>query len=457
MLSSLIEFFRQRLESFFQMEEEAAAPRHRRWLLRGGKLLYLVVRKGRRDLLLERSASLSFTSTVSMIPLGILLFMIFNSMGYVDEALKDIKEFVVKLVAHEPDQKTNNEATEENRQEELHAKLNAIVAELRGPLETQGRKIGPIAILFLLIATFSLYTSAERAFSVIWHAEAAPGYFHKIGTLWLLLTGAPAILGTAISLTTKGGFLVAWVLPILISFFAFALLFVYLPNTRVRLDAASVGAIISAIVWQLGTWSLILYVKTVFALGLYNNLGAVYWMIGALPLFFFWIYFCWVVALAGGEITYCLQNYKAMEREVRFHISEQHVSRPVLALLFLECIYRGYQGEQKLATSDSLAVEFCIPHEVAEEILDVLQDAGVVVNEGGKGVTPRQAAHQIHPLQVMEVFPAGSGYTLPEGLGAHGTPLTRLLRGIEGRVRAELEGRNLAQLMEEKSEPAKAR
>ena len=95
---SIARFFQQRLTSLVKADE-SSAPFLRRNLLRVEKLVYLTVRKTGRDLCLERAASLSFTSTVSFIPLVVLVFLMFNSRGSFEEVLEKGREVLLRHVA----------------------------------------------------------------------------------------------------------------------------------------------------------------------------------------------------------------------------------------------------------------------------------------------------------------------------------------------------------------------
>lgn len=463
------------MESWFRLQPESLS-RVRRGGLFLAKLLYLTLRKLKRDLCFERAASLSFTTTVCLLPLTLLAFSLFSSLGSdgifqgfsdeFDRSVEELQDWVVRYVA--------DDSADEVR---------SYLVELRASLTRQASQVQRLALVVLLITVLSLFRSAERSFSAIWNVRVKRGYLKKLGTFWLLLTLAPLILGTSVYVKStlertlgvpaeqsaqeagppeappaeessflKRGFqelILHWVFPISISFFAFTLLYIYLPNTRVRLDAAATGALVAAFGWELGTQSFDYYLQNAFLSGVYGALGVV-------PFFLFWVYFSWFVALFGAEIGYCLQNFTVLEQEVRYHFEEERVSRPVHGLLFLERIYRGFQGDGDAANPESLAREFRVPLSEVEDSVEILVKSGFVVVDADGALTPRQDAARIRPIEVVECFPTGSGYRFPSGVPAD-TPLRRLLAEVRFDAERQLRSAHLDQLITEPDPPSPPR
>lgn len=500
------------LESLFQAEQPADG-RVRRVLRRLGKLVYMTARKMSRDLVFERAASLSFTTTVTFVPLSLLVFSFFAAIGTdgilsgaageFSRAVDELKESIVGYVS-----------------EESEGEVRDIVEQVESSIQRQASNVQRLALVILVFTVLSLFRSAERSFSVIWNVARQRGYLRRLATFWLLLTLAPLILGTSVyvkstleenlgvqdveSPASEAGetdvpvgdpqqstpseepwgewlareALLNWIFPISISFFAFTLLFVYLPNTRVRVNAAAVGGLGAAFGWELGTQGFSLYLEHAFLTGVYGALGVV-------PFFLFWVYFSWLVALIGSEVSYCLQNFSVLEQEVRYHIEEERIAKPIHGLLFLERVYRGFRGDAHVATTHLLASEFCVPLSEAENIVERLHAAEYVVIDADGILTPRWTAERVRPLDVVNCFPTGTGFRLPslqdladsaaaaqssqvtagtQRLGPAGSsqgrspePVTSglrsLLERLGARTEAELGGTSLADLLRAPSPP----
>lgn len=460
----------QALESLFHSDE---APRGRisGALHRSGQLLYLVGRKASADLVFERAASLSFTTTVSFVPLSLLVFSLFTSIGSngllsgaateFRVAVEEFKERIVEYVAED----SRNDVRE-------------FLGRIERQVQRQAAGVQRLAILVLLIAVVSLLRSAERSFCAVWEVPVKRGYLRKLATFWLLLTLAPLILATSVYVRgtlessfglagsalelppgiagpplppgsgvsgfdrvswTVGGLLLHWIFPISISFFAFTLLFTYLPNTRVRLDAAALGGTVSALGWEIGAQGFSAYLDHAFLSGVYGALGII-------PFFLFWVYFSWVVALTGALVSYCVQNFGVLVQEVRYRIVGQRISPPALALLFMERVYGSFCGRLPAATVDSLASLFHEAISKAEAVTRVLVEAGFLVEDSETVLSPRLAPDLVTPGEIVRCFPDGTVLGLPEA--GPPTRLQDLVARVRAGVDAQLDRVRFSQLIE---------
>ncbi|MFQ5654368.1 MAG: YhjD/YihY/BrkB family envelope integrity protein [Planctomycetota bacterium] len=439
-LHSVIRRLGLQLESLFGVDEELASGR-RRFLLRQGKIVYLTLRKAKNDLCLDRAASLAFTSTVAAIPIAVLLFFIFRSFGSYDELTAKLSEQMSKYVAAE-------------HQERLSEGIDG----LKASITEKSAGLGTAAMIALLLSGFSLLRTAERTFAQIWRVEAQRGYFHKLRTFWLLLTAAPLVLAASVYVKATvsdtllaglgQGFFASlmqtlvlnWLFPLFFAILGFTLLYLYLPSTRVKISSAVAGAFVAALAWEALTRAFTVYIQ-------HTLLSSILGALGVIPFFLIWTYLSWLIALVGGEIAYCLQNYEVLEREVRHRLRERRVSRPIAALLFLERIYRGFHGIVSEATPNLLATEFQMPLGEVEELIESLVQEGFLVKKGSGGLTPARAPERVGLIDVVRVFPLGSGFHLPAEVSAMATPLTTLLEDVGRNVEETLGRHTIADLV----------
>jgi membrane protein len=85
---------------------------------------------------------------------------------------------------------------------------------------------------------------------------------------------------------------------------AFFLLYMFLPNTRVRFSSAALSAILAGTLWQMTQK---LYIEYQAAATGYN---AVYGSFAQIPLLFVWLYASWAIVLAGAEAGHAVQCYR---------------------------------------------------------------------------------------------------------------------------------------------------
>lgn len=452
MAPSLVDRLRARSEMLFQVEERGSPGR--RALLRLGKLVWLTGRKIHQDLCLERAASLAFTTTASIIPLGILFLFLFGASRDFESVIAGAKRIVLDtFVARSvgppalPDSSADGSAgaTVAGDREVVGRFLDGFVVLLRSPFEsetTQGAvKLG--AILALLFTVSALFRSAERNFSVIWSADARRTLAQRLGVYWMMLTAPPLILILASLLKKSLGEpgLVTSLAGACISFFAFTLVFLYLPNARVHVNAAAAGALAAALGWEMALRGFGIYVHSAALTNIYGALGVI-------PFFLGFVYVTWTVALVGAELSYCVQHYPVLEREVRYHLSGQRVSRPLQALLILEDAYKGFAGQAPPPTPETLAAAACLPIAVIDELVQRLADTGYLVI-GPEGVlSPTRAPERVQLLEVVQLFPPGTGIQV-SGDAHSRSPLRNYLAKVGDHVDRDLEARTFHELLGE--------
>ncbi|MCI0652031.1 MAG: YihY/virulence factor BrkB family protein [Planctomycetes bacterium] len=400
MIRSAVSILRRRAESLFADEPDGAVE-SASWWRRPVQLLYLVVREASRDLCLERAAALAFTSVASFIPLAILLLFLFGTFRGFDDIVADCQDWVIRNLGAEEHRAVNE------------AQLAALVGALRNPLEGRERTVNVVAFLVLLATGYSLFRSSERTFNVIWKAEKRRSLVRKIGGYWMLLTAPPLILILAryvremISRHT-GGDVLSVVLSVSISFFAFTLVFMYLPNVRVHANTAAAGALLAAVGWEVGTEAFFLYVREAVVASVYGALGVI-------PFFLLWVYFSWVVTLVGAELAYCVQNFRALEEGVRQHITGERLPRSVCAVVLIDRVYRSYGGHAAPAAPAAVAAEMRVPVAVIEAVAGRLVEEGYLVQSAGGVLSPTRAPERVTLLEIMDRFPPGASWSL-EGL-----------------------------------------
>jgi len=478
---------------------EAGRGRWGRLALRSARWVVLVSRRFREDLCLERAASLAFSSVIAAIPAGMIALLSLQlfleadllpkpgagttaspgssqavgtgegspageetgaapegapSSTPAETLLAPVIERICRSVSEEERDEVRSALTRFAHELEVDRRLRQLLAES----EDQAGAVTAIAIFVLVLSTMTLFRSAERAFTGIWRVERRRSLFEKIATFWLLLTAAPLILAVSVYVkrvlgtTLEQGFGDASVLsrsirgavldglfPLSISFFAFMLLMAYLPYTRVRLSAAAVGALVAAIGWELGTRAFELYIENTLASGVLGALGVV-------PFFLLWVYFSWAIVLVGAQCAYCLQHYPALAAQAWESGRERAFSRPTLALLIVERVYRSFRGEGSPPTDDQIAAELSVPIALVEEVANTLVAADLLVPRGG-GFAPARAPERLLPAEVVDLFPAQTGFRLPPGVEDAHTPLADLVRETGELARERLGRQSFAEML----------
>ncbi|MFN2323629.1 MAG: YihY/virulence factor BrkB family protein [Trueperaceae bacterium] len=176
-----------------------------------------------------------------------------------------------------------------------------------------------VGLGIVLVGATGVVTQLHNALNVIWNVELDPersGLRHALrmrvkslslilgaGLLLLgalvgtaLLRSAAAVVREQVPQTATLLALLDPVILIVVSGFAFALVFKYLPNVRVPWRTVAVGGPVTAVVFAIGNWLLSLYLSRGAVAGAYGAAGA-------LVAVLLWVYVSAQILLLGAEFT----------------------------------------------------------------------------------------------------------------------------------------------------------
>jgi len=88
------------------------------------------------------------------------------------------------------------------------------------------------------------------------------------------------------------------IIPYILTILSFTLIYILIPNTKVRFKSALYGAIIATILWKsIGALFSAFIVDS-------TNYTAIYSGFAILIIFMLWIYISWLIILTGASISY---------------------------------------------------------------------------------------------------------------------------------------------------------
>ena len=90
--------------------------------------------------------------------------------------------------------------------------------------------------------------------------------------------------------------------PSLLLSVLFIVLYVYMPNTKVKFSCAIVPGILAGLAMH------VLQLFYIYAQIWVTGYNAIYGSFAALPLFMLWVQFSWTICLFGAQLTYTNQN-----------------------------------------------------------------------------------------------------------------------------------------------------
>lgn len=199
--------------------------------------------------------------------------------------------------------------------------------------------LGWIGLFFFVLTAVLVLANVEKSFNRVWGVDKTRSILRQITNYTSVLVLVPLLIGVAgglkaqlaISETFFQVDVNAWVQNLVsfaILWLAIGFLYVFVPNTRVRMRPAMVSSLITTVVF-LG-W---MRVFTVMQVGV-ARYNAIYGAFAAVPVFLFWMYVTWVILLLGAELTFAMQNSDTFQLESAADSASMR-SRILVALMIL--------------------------------------------------------------------------------------------------------------------------
>jgi membrane protein len=204
----------------------------------------------------------------------------------------------------------------------------------------------------------------------------------------------------------------------------FAFVYTYMPNTRVRLGPATVGALFGGVLWAA--------VGTLFArIVVYSaKTAAIYAGLAVVLLFLVWVYLSWLILLLGAQLSFYVQHPEHLRGgHAEVPLTSALRERVALAVMYLV-------GERFVAggtrwTIAGLAERLDVPGTVLDTIVSALQEHGLVLDVEDDTVAPARDLSAITLDAILRAVPEAD----------------QVARLADEALRASLRGRTLRDLL----------
>ncbi len=248
------------------------------------------IQRAQHDRISVTAGYLAYITLISIVPMLTVLLSVLSSFAFFEGAGAVIQDFVIANFVPAAGDAVSNA-------------LSSFVANTG--------KMTAVGGAFLFVAAVTLISNIDKSLNYIWRVHQKRSWALSFSMYWMVLTLGPILVGTSLALSsyltsirlleneTITGvvtLLFSW-LPFFLSLLAFAGLYLFVPNIRVRPTHALAGALLAALLFEAG--------KKVFALYISNfpSYQLIYGALAAIPILFVWVYLSWIIVLLGAELT----------------------------------------------------------------------------------------------------------------------------------------------------------
>ena len=245
----------------------------------------------------QNAAALTYTTLLSLVPLMTVTLAVFSAFPVADRVYEVVQDFVFENFVP---------ASSEMLQEHL-AEFSAKASRLTG-----------VGAIFLLVVALLMMANIDRALNAIWEVRSQRRFATKFLIYWAVLSLGPILIGASVLVTSylvslpilteaasSGvGRRLLGLTPVAASALAFTMMYLVVPNRRVRLGHALIGGVFAAILFELAKHGFGLYITQ------FPTYQAIYGALATIPIFLVWLYLSWIMVLLGAEVTQCLSIYR---------------------------------------------------------------------------------------------------------------------------------------------------
>ncbi len=310
----------------------------------------------REDRLGLTASSLTFTTTIALVPLMTVALAAFTAFPMFAKFQTVLQQWLLESLI--PDN--------------IARQVLGYLTQFAG----KASRLGVLGGAFLVSTALALVLTIDRTLNSIWRVRTPRSLGQRVLIYWAGMTLGPLLLGVSLSITSyavsassglvgviPGGLkLLLDIVQFILMAWAMAAMYHYVPNTQVRWSHAWTGGLFVSAGFEVAKKLLALYLSKV------PTYSVVYGAFATVPILLMWIYVAWVIVLLGAVIAAYLPGllsgleHRAPSRGMQFQ----------LALEALQQLDQARTSEQRGWTIEQLGAALRVDPVELEPILETL-------------------------------------------------------------------------------------
>jgi membrane protein len=365
-----------------------------RWIAVPLRYLYALLRDLARGDLGLRAMSLVYSTLFAIVPVVAVAFSVLKAFGYHRELEPVLSEFLRPLGP---------------QGYQLTERIMQFVENVQGAL------LGTVGFVFLLFMVVSMIQKVEEALNFTWHVERPRSLTRRVTEYLVVMLVVPALAVVAMVLlaSIEASDVVAKVsglatgheaddgharfAPQALIIGLFTFVYVYMPNTRVRLLPAAVGALFGGLLWA-AVGALFTRIVVYSA-----QTAAIYAGFAVVLLFLFWLYLSWLIVLLGAQLSFYVQHPEYL-RTGHADIPMTGVLRERLALSVMYLLGERFLDGGARWTTNDLADRLDVPATVLGDVISALEAHGLLLMAEDDTIAPARDLGAISLAAILDAI-----------------------------------------------------
>ena len=359
---------------------------------------------------LQLASSLTYTTLLALVPLITVALAIATAFPVFGEWTGQLDGWLAKNV--------------------LPRQISGAITNYVGQFSAAAAKLTAVGIVVLAMTAVMLMLTIDRGLNQIFRVSRPRPLVQRLLMYWAVLTLGPVLIGASISMTSYLvsaslgyakelpllRFEILRVAPFLLTSAAITLIFLIVPNRRVRLRHALIGGVTAGIAFELMQRGFALYIAR------FPTYTLVYGAFAAIPIFLVWLYLSWVVVLIGATVAAMLPGYRRAERRGRPAGLQLYEALEVLG-----CLVEAQRRGRVLLVAEIVGDLQLAPDQI-ERLIEPMERSGWVARVGGEGWVLAREARSLRMADVYRAFVLDAEHVRGQ-VGARTSALRELVAG----------------------------
>ncbi|MCX4193811.1 YhjD/YihY/BrkB family envelope integrity protein [Methylophaga sp. OBS1] len=320
-----------------------------------------------------RAMSLVFTTLLSLVPLIAVAFSVLKAFGVHNQMEPVLLGLLEPLGERGP---------------EITSNIIGFVQNIKVGV------LGSVGLAMLFYTIIALVQKIENAFNFVWRVKRSRSITRRFTDYLSVIMIGPVLVfsalgvaatvlnhevvqslrgiepfGTLIVIGTK-------LLPYVMIILAFTFLYKFIPNTKVKLTPALIGATVAGVLW--------ISIGTLFAsfVASSSNYTAIYSSFAILFFFMIWLYLAWFILLTGSQVAFYLQHPKLVKLAGKPLVLSPRL-REKEGLWLITVIAKRFCKNQPPLTVQELEEQTGLTNNAIQDLLTTMEKGGLLVEVAG--------------------------------------------------------------------------